>query len=155
MDERVSATKEARFWAKVTKGDGCWEWAGFRSREGYGQLRTGPRGRQKQELAHRVSWEVSVGPIPAGLLVCHHCDNPPCVRPDHLFVGTSSDNLRDSAAKGRMHPGSQHGMSKLIEAEVRAIRASTLTQKELSLLYGVDRSVISNIKRRRAWTHVA
>lgn len=87
-----------RFWSKVTKGDGCWEWHGARFKQGYGILTIGG----KSLLAHRVSVELSTGkPIPEGMLVCHHCDNPPCVRPDHLFVGTDGDNVRDCVQKGR------------------------------------------------------
>ena len=94
-----------RFWPKVQKGDGCWIWtAGGDRTTGYGRIRIGTRG-TLQALAHRVAWELTYGPVPEGLIVCHHCDNPRCVRPDHLFVGTYVDNMRDAEAKGRM----QHG----------------------------------------------
>lgn len=82
-----------RFWAKVEKTEGCWEWTGSKSRKGYGQFNEG--------RAHRVSWEMHNGPIPEGMFVCHHCDNPPCVRPDHLFIGDNAANMRDAFAKGR------------------------------------------------------
>jgi len=91
---------EMRFWSKVTKGAGCWEWTASTDHKGYGKLAEG--GRQGRTLsAHRVSYELNVGPIPDGLLVLHRCDNPPCVRPDHLFVGTHTDNAQDMAKKGR------------------------------------------------------
>lgn len=86
-----------RFWQKVKKSDSCWEWQGANVPKGYGII--GKDGRN--QYAHRVSWELHTGVIPKGLLVCHHCDNPKCVRPDHLFVGTHQDNLRDMSRKGR------------------------------------------------------
>ena len=98
------------FWAKVKKGDGCWEWQGATDarptrRPGYGLVTVNGR----RAKAHRVAWELANGrEIPPGLLACHRCDNPPCVRPDHLFVGTMSDNIRDSVAKGRFHPKGDH-----------------------------------------------
>lgn len=95
---------EDRFWAKVDKSGDCWVWTAsvFRERLGYGKFQTGSnRGESRVAYAHRVSWELHFGPIPNGLFVCHHCDNPPCVRPDHLFLGTAADNVRDMDRKGR------------------------------------------------------
>lgn len=89
---------ESRFWSKVQKTDDCWLWRATRFPKGYGQIKI--KGRRR--LAHRVAWELTNGPIPDGLQVCHHCDNPPCVRPDHLFLGTQSDNIQDAVSKGRM-----------------------------------------------------
>lgn len=89
----------ARFWDGVDKqpGDGCWEWTGHCNDGGYGRVT-----RQTEDrLAHRYAWELENGPIPDGMFVCHHCDNPPCVRPDHLFLGTHTDNMRDAQRKGR------------------------------------------------------
>lgn len=99
---RLSGPFEERFWAKVDKGDGCWEWTGGRANRGYGHVEP-VRGQNRS--AHRVSWELTNGPIPDGLWVLHRCDNPPCVRPSHLFLGTHADNMRDMEAKGRgKHP---------------------------------------------------
>ena len=100
----VGPETRCRFWSKVRKGDGCWEWAGCRSK-GYGKIALGlesglPKGKRVVK-AHRVSWLIHFGPIPDGLFVCHRCDNPPCVRPDHLYLGTCADNSRDMIRKGR------------------------------------------------------
>lgn len=88
------------FWTRVDRSEGCWHWQGKRDSNGYGliQLHRGAR----RQLAHRISWQLHFGAIPNGLLVCHHCDNPPCVNPQHLFVGTQSDNLWDASRKGRL-----------------------------------------------------
>lgn len=94
------AAFEARFWRNVKKTDTCWLWTGTFAAHGYGQVRRGPA----RYMAHRASWELNVGPIPAGLHVLHHCDNPPCVNPAHLFLGTHSDNMRDAVKKGRLKP---------------------------------------------------
>jgi hypothetical protein len=87
-----------RFWAKVQKGDGCWEWSAGRLPVGYGRFRVSP---EREALAHRYSYELNVGPVPDGLCVLHRCDNPSCVRPDHLFVGTHKDNTQDMFGKDR------------------------------------------------------
>lgn len=94
-----------RFWRYVAKGDGCWLWVGSKNGPGYGKIGAGGKG-GRTVMAHRISWEIANGPVPEGLHVCHHCDVPACVRPDHLFVGTRSDNMRDAESKGRVkHTG--------------------------------------------------
>ena len=88
------------FWKRVVMGTGCWEWAGKRTSLGYGRLKVGPR----YWYAHRRAWVLAKGPIPSGMRVCHRCDNPSCVRPDHLWLGTQTDNVRDMMTKGRHNP---------------------------------------------------
>lgn len=92
------AESVTRFWAKVAVGDGCWKWTGATDSDGYGKVRRAGA----FVRAHRFAWIVTHGDIPAGLMVCHRCDNPPCVRPDHLFLGTAGDNSRDAESKGRL-----------------------------------------------------
>lgn len=100
----------ARFWSWVDKSGDCWVWTGVRRPKVYGYARGYGQVSVNQKLlaAHRVSWQLPHGPIPEGLQVCHRCDNPPCVRPDHLFLGTSADNRHDAVVKGRakapVHP---------------------------------------------------
>lgn len=91
---------EVRFWAKVQKTNGCWLWTASKNSQGYGWIGAGGRGGAMLK-AHRVAYELTYSRIPQGLLVCHHCDNPTCVRPAHLFLGSASDNIRDCLAKGR------------------------------------------------------
>ena len=94
---RATPTHE-RLWPRViVMPSGCWEWQGYRNACGYGVMRHN----RKSALVHRAAWEVEFGPVPAGLVVCHHCDNPPCANPGHLFLGTVRENALDMTAKGR------------------------------------------------------
>lgn len=92
-----------RLWNKVDKTDTCWVWTGAVDRKGYGKIGVGSSkdGTRRLEIVPRAAWQVTNGPIPDGLFVCHTCDNPRCCRPDHLWLGTCSDNLRDMSEKGR------------------------------------------------------
>jgi hypothetical protein len=145
-----------RFWTKVNKTEGCWEWtAGLKKPELYGKFKLNKR----TLLAHRVSYAMS-HPLTIDLLehreicVCHRCDNPRCVNPAHLFLGSISDNNKDKDDKGRgiACRGEKHSSSKLTENAVREIRTQYanggITQKQLALEYGVSLSLISLIKLR-------
>ncbi len=164
-----------RFWSRVDvrSKDECWNWLGhILTHSGYGQYHNGT----KKMLAHRMSWELTFGPIPNGpgyhgFCVCHSCDNKPCVNPTHLFLGTQLDNMRDCKAKGRKAQGDKHwtrlypgsncgeanGRAKLNEQSVKAIRLRTAageTRSSLSRVYGVSRQVILCVVSGRNWAHV-
>lgn len=143
-----SSFMTSRLEQRIKKTDGCWLWTGEIDAHGYGCL--------DKKRAHRMVFEESYGPIPAGMCVCHICDNKWCVRPDHLFLGTSSDNNKDRMRKGRSahQKGEEHGQHKLTSGDVREILSSNLLLKEIAALYSVDQSLVSRIKRRERWTHI-
>jgi hypothetical protein len=157
----VTIPIEERLWRRVTKGEGCWEWSGSTIGAGYGMLR---RDRDSSVLAHRLSWELAHGPIPEGMKVCHSCDNPPCVNPEHLFLGTQADNMADMAAKKRhksltrpdLNPrGERNPGAKLTAAqagEIRAKRAEGIPQRKLARDYGVSEATVSLIVNGKRWT---
>lgn len=143
---------EERFWEKVEKGPGCWRWTGATRGGDYGVFRVGGRDVPMVQ-AHRVAYELEKGPIPDGQVVCHRCDNPACVRPDHLFAGSQSENIRDQLKKGRHRSQRHRYPSRLSDEQIKAIQASSLSQASLGRRYGVSRSYIGLIKqgkRRRA-----
>lgn len=160
-------TKTAlRFWEYVIKGqtpNDCWQWKGSTNSDGYGSITQ----KEKRWGAHRFSWMVHFGDIPNGLHVLHKCDNPPCTNPEHLFLGTNLDNIKDSVSKGRRkYPpkhsnipakGSGHGMAKLSEREVLQIRlavASGATQQSQAVTFNVSKHTVCLIIKRKTWRHV-
>ena len=133
---------------------GCWEWTAHKNWLGYGRI--GESVTRKILYAHRVSYAIHYGPIPDGLCVLHKCDNPGCVRPDHLFLGTEKDNAIDRQNKGRSNPrkGEKHGRAKITESnvtEMRRLWASGWTAKELADKYKISEShTISTV----SYTHL-
>jgi len=170
---------ETRFRKHYVQSEGCWEWQSSVHRNGYGKFNIGG----KTMLAHRIAWELAFGNIPDGRYVLHHCDNPRCVRPDHLFLGDDKANVDDMWLKGRgksgkgtprlgsrgdrhwkrrmperVKRGEACSWSKLSEDDVRAIRAryaaGEITQRELADEFNVHVMVINSIILRRSWKHI-
>ena len=149
-----------RFWSKVDKVSShiyykeikCWTWIGATNKNMYGYFRVN----DKIKKSHRISWEIKYGQIPEGKRVLHHCDNPPCVNPEHLFLGTDKDNSQDALNKGRLFIpyGERHGQSKLTEEQVKSILKDTRFHTKIATDYNVSRRTISYIKRGEAWKHV-
>ena len=145
---------------------GCVLWTGPLHSHGYGYFRY----RGRNTLAHRAAYEAHLGPVPAGLFVCHRCDTPACINPAHLFAGTPADNVHDMIAKGRYRGGplrlptleqrargSRHGRAKLTEQDVVEIRRAANggeTQASLAVRFSVAASLISFICTRKIWKHV-
>lgn len=148
---------EQDFWSRLKKAEnGCLEFCGCRSSDGYGRLIF--QGRKIS--AHRLAYELAVGQIPEGMAVCHKCDNPACANPDHLFLGTQLENIADRVRKGRDgdHRGTANGRSKLKECDairIRQLHASgEFTKAEIAKQYGVSDVLVGLVVRNRIWTHV-
>ena len=151
-----------RFWAKVNKNGPvhptfgpCWVWIAGKFRHGYGAIAIAGRLRK----AHRFSWELHFGPIPDGLCVLHRCDNPSCVNPDHLFLGTDADNMADRDQKGRQAKGQRH-LAKLTEDQVREIRrryqrdSAISGSTALAREFGTSHQTILRVVKNHCWKHV-
>jgi hypothetical protein len=144
----LSATCIARFHSKYTKTVGCWFWQAGTYPRGYGMIAIGRRddGRQINSYAHRVAYVLAKGPIPPGMVVLHRCDQPRCVNPDHLRLGTQGDNNRDTAQKRRC-PKERPWLQKLSDGDVRAIQISFASGDALAACYRVSKTTISLIRR--------
>ena len=143
-------TLEERFLRKVVKTDTCWLWGGAKNNAGYGNMNVGG----KYYNAHRISYQLFVGMIKKGLLVCHKCDNPTCVNPLHLFLGTPKENDADKIKKRRHMFGVKHPMSKLTEEQVLKIRKEEGSQQSISERYGVSRRLVGMIRNYKIWKHL-
>ena len=147
-----------RFWKRVDRlgPNDCWNWLGSRTPRGYGVTRLWGPERRFMIGAHRVAWLLENGSLPSGRYVCHHCDNPPCCNPAHLFLGTPKDNLDDMYRKGRQRIplGENRAFAKLTSAQVKEIRARCARgelQREVGKLFGVGQPRISTIVNRKKW----
>lgn len=159
-------TKQIKnFWNKVDiQGpDECWPWQAYINDTGYGCVGVGC----KVYLAHRIAWEITYGPIPESLFCCHKCDNPACINPGHMFLGTHQDNMTDKSLKDRARKGisntkitgSKHKLSKLTEEQVLEIRRlyaleSHILQREIGILFNISDKTVSQIILRQRWKHI-
>ena len=151
---------EDKFWRRVQKSDGCWNWIGFKNRKGYGTLTH----RGKTYSAHRLSFQIQRGEIPKGegphgTCVLHRCDNPACVNPDHLFLGSNRDNIDDMLNKGRHRPrwgakGAINPSAKLTEAQAQAILDDPRPRFVIAREYGISWTMVNRIKTGENWKHL-
>lgn len=155
----LSIKERLDFYSIPEPNSGCLLWTGaaFEKRMGYGALNILGRG---VVAAHRLAYELHYGPIPKGMFVCHKCDVPACINPDHLFLGTQADNVRDMHSKGRQAKGNKgvfgknHGMSRLNDDLVRRIRADKRTCREIAKEIGVSKGTVIFVKSGATWKHV-
>ncbi len=138
-----------RYWSKVVKTDGCWSWTGQRTDKGYGRLGAGPRAGAAIG-AHRISWILNYGPIPEGMCVLHHCDTPPCTRPDHLWLGTTPDNNQDQFEKGRRAISRQLTPQQVSEIK-RLYASGQHTQKQIGAMFGIHQTGVGKMIRGETW----
>lgn len=151
----ASRPPEERFWANLDATGSCWEWRGESIRLGYGRLRVGRR----KVLAHRFAYAMFRGE-PGDLFVCHTCDNPPCCNPTHLFLGTTTDNMRDMVSKGRNAEshGEHNPNAKLTDDDAREVirmRAAGASRRVVAERFGISRTMVSLITSGRNWKCLA
>jgi HNH endonuclease len=149
-----------RFWRYVSPepNSGCWLWTTQHDKDGYGRLGRSPWEGGRETIAHRLAWTLLVGPVPGGLWVLHHCDNPTCVNPEHLFLGSPLDNVADMVSKGRKaitrFSGEAHPRAKVSAAEVSDIRRRRRAGEGVRALareYGLHHTSVLSMLRGKTW----
>jgi hypothetical protein len=142
----------ARFEKYVQKSKNCWNWIGGLDKRGYGQFHIGGVKNRKNLKAHRASYEIYVGPLSRESFILHRCDNPRCVRPDHLQPGTNQENIRDMVRKGRS------ALAKIRPEQVALIlhdlQNTKKLQREIGAQYGISQSMVSLIKLKKSWHYL-
>lgn len=139
----LNDTLVQRFWPKVEKTETCWTWTANRNNKGYGLIRT--NGKERKQLAHRVSWVLAYGPITPGAEVAHTCDNPSCVRPDHLTLMSHRENMLDMHRKGRARPsGAPVKLTNKLRRQAKELRAKGVSLRSLAAILGVG---LTTVKR--------
>lgn len=159
IKSQIEKTPTERFFESFEKlsTTDCWEWTSYKANFGYGKLRANGR----EVRAHRFSYEYFVGPIPNGLCVLHKCDNPPCVNPKHLYIGTKRDNARDMIERGRAYQpptqGEYNSQAKLHDGDIHVIRYLVecgLKQTHVANFLGISKHQVNSIVHKRSWAHV-
>ncbi len=155
-----SAVSDPRFWSHGKRVGKCLLYVGSRDRDGYGRVLRVAISRSPFQ-AHRYAWLLTHGELPAGKVVMHTCDNPPCVEPTHLVLGTQGDNIADRDAKGRHHPGRMlgeahpsHKLTDELVLEIRHLYAEGFASRAIAFEYGVSYGTVWQIVNRRTWTHL-
>jgi hypothetical protein len=149
-------TMAARFWSKVENSSGadCWQWLDAGRGGGYGAFGIKRNGKHITVDAHRIAWELSYGPVPEGMFVCHRCDNPGCVNPGHLFVDTHNGNMEDMVSKGRQASGERHGRHELTLDDIPLVRlfsAAGASQRFIAKRFNVGQTTVGNVVYGRTW----
>lgn len=155
---KINKETKKRFLEKIKKSNKCWEWTGAKCLKGYGRFRIN----KVLFGAHRISYLIYNSSIPSGIFVCHKCDNPSCVNPKHLFLGTRSDNMKDAFNKGRLKPligkkfenGENNISSKLSEEQVKRIREDGERAILLAKEFNVSVSLIFRIRKGILWKSI-
>ena len=164
VPNNASLEERFNFYLKINDLNSCWIWSGPKIKTGYGVIGYRENGNRQRIYAHRLSWILSHGEIVPGIQVLHHCDNPPCCNPEHLFLGTQADNMHDMKLKGRrmgvetMPRGTEHYRTTLLDENIVDIRRRAKIGESLSIIardFGLTTGAIWRIVKRQNWKHIA